>query len=594
MVEQGLELGGAEAPTEGQGILVEAVAAALTDAAALPRVLLVTGAHVPALRQALLALAREFPERGLPAPILDLGILVAAPEPFLVAAAAGRRQPLVLVDATGGDLAANRWLRRAWLPRLPAGAVTVVALETVEDAWWADPGWRALARVVAVGGPPSLRLAPTPAHRAALIVAALAPRLTEDLLAAVVDRVAGPRLFEWLGGLPGIEQAAVGLVATRDTRRQLQAEAAQAPETARLRVRLMAFHRRRIRHAGPRDRALWAEGLLHLRLARHPVFADPARLATDHLQVRPLRPVEGVGLLDLVRETGGGRDRTTVARWWLERRPEAIHLCRTPGGGPLLGFMFLGDLDPTLAADDAQGPDDGLSAAHWALRHQLRLGPRDRALLLRGILGAEPGPAPTAVERALLAEVVSRWVADPRIRVVLASVRPGEAWTLAVALGAGSAPLTEYTLDGESRLVVALYRDPRVETGRIELERHLPRERFRQSVDATLRQPTPEVLGRSRLLTCRHFMPPVGEGDRMGALVERLLSGIADVEAAGTDPEAMATLRRLWRDPELPQRVLADTLGISGRTFRRRLAVATGLVADALWERYVEPGEGDD
>lgn len=180
------------------------------------------------------------------------------------------------------------------------------------------------------------------------------------------------------------------------------------------------------------------------------------------------------------------------------------------------------------------------------------------------------------------------------IRVVLASVRPGEAWTLAVALGAGSAPLTEYTLDGESRLVVALYRDPRVETGRIELERHLPRERFRQSVDATLRQPTPEVLGRSRLLTCRHFMPPVGEGDRMGALVERLLSGIADVEAAGTDPEAMATLRRLWRDPELPQRVLADTLGISGRTFRRRLAVATGLVADALWERYVEPGEGDD
>ncbi|HWQ12160.1 MAG TPA: ATP-binding protein, partial [Roseiflexaceae bacterium] len=234
--------------------------------------------------------ARIAGEYGVPALLLDGRDLDVSPAGFLLALrlalgldegaspidALARLQRCVLLIDTYESLAPlDGWLRETLLPRLPAGALAVIAGRNAPaPAWRAELGWRALTRVVSLrnlqpdesraylarlgvpedrhqaalalthGHPLALALiadvlaqagpaahldlaqepdivrtlldrfvrhAPSPAHRRALEVAAHARVTTEALLAEAVDAAEAPALFAWLRTLSFVEQGPQGI-----------------------------------------------------------------------------------------------------------------------------------------------------------------------------------------------------------------------------------------------------------------------------------------------------------------------------------------------------------------------------------------------
>lgn len=184
--------------------------------------------------------------------------------------------PMVLLLDTLEALASlDAWLRRSFLPQLPAGTLVVLAgRHPLDSAWRADPGWRDLIRslplrnlrpeesqvylgargiadaehpavlafthghplalalvadALAQGAPGAsfrpaerpdvvrvllerfLERVPTPRHRGALEVCAHARVTTEALLGEALDPEDAPALFQWLRGLSFIEYGREGL-----------------------------------------------------------------------------------------------------------------------------------------------------------------------------------------------------------------------------------------------------------------------------------------------------------------------------------------------------------------------------------------------
>jgi hypothetical protein len=185
-----------------------------------------------------------------------------------------RDRPVLLLDTVEAALGLEGWLREAFVPALPGGALTVIAGRTRPgEAWRRDAGWQELLRVVSLrnlgredarrllerGGVPEalhermlelthghplalsllldvvgqeaqppLELAdvpdvvaalvesflagvPSPRHRRALELAARARFTTAGLLRAAFGEEEGEALFAWLRGLSFVEAGPHGL-----------------------------------------------------------------------------------------------------------------------------------------------------------------------------------------------------------------------------------------------------------------------------------------------------------------------------------------------------------------------------------------------
>ncbi|MEV5548358.1 ATP-binding protein [Streptomyces sp. NPDC052309] len=328
---------------------------------------------------------------------------------------------VLIVDTFERCQGLEGWLRDRFLVRLPAGALVVVAGRQPPDAGWtSDPGWLDLLRTVALrnlapdeataflrargvpretrpallaftgGHPLALALAaavaerdatgtagwepgrdaiatllprlvgevPSPVHRRALEVCAHAYLTTETLLRAVLGDEAAP-MFAWLRGLPFVESARSGLFPHDVVREVLEADLRwRDPEGyAELHNRLSRHLFEQIRTA-PESGMLAAVGaFMYLyRTDRHMAAYNSWR-GEGEVQLTACEPADHARVLDLATEVEGPGS-AAVARFWLDRQPEAFRVCRSTRDGRMVGFSAWlrlaepcgEDVDPVVAA----------------------------------------------------------------------------------------------------------------------------------------------------------------------------------------------------------------------------------------------------
>ncbi|MEU7834815.1 ATP-binding protein [Nonomuraea sp. NPDC049129] len=333
---------------------------------------------------------------------------------------------VLLVDSFECVQGLEGWLRERFLPRMPVGALVVIAGRYPPDLrWQADPGWagalevlplrdlragdaqalmdscgvpaesRAPLSAFAGGHPLALLLGaavavkdggagrrwtpsqdvvatlldqlvgevPSAAHRHALEICAHAYTTTEDLLRAALPQDAGT-LFRWLRRLPFVESSGLGLFPHDVVREVVEADLRwRDPEGyAVMRERVHAHLADKVRTASDAD----VPGAVAALLYPHRGNGAPADFHGRHdegeFQEEVLRQ-EDVGTLLRVATAAEGAASARCAAFWAERQPEAFRLYRrTETGEPVAFSAWL-----RLAQfDEEELTADPIVAMAWA------------------------------------------------------------------------------------------------------------------------------------------------------------------------------------------------------------------------------------
>ncbi|MFC4006505.1 ATP-binding protein [Nonomuraea purpurea] len=338
---------------------------------------------------------------------------------------------VLLVDDVDRIQGLEEWLRERFLPRVPMGALVVIAGRNPPDRrWQADPGWAGALEVLPLrdlraadaralmdssgvpaesrepllafsgGHPLALLLGaalavkdgrrwtpnqdvvatlldqlvgelPSAAHRHALEICTHAYRTTEDLLRAALPEDAGT-LFRWLRRLPFVESSSLGLFPRDVVREVLEADLRwRDPEGyAVMHDRIHAHLAERVRTASDVD----VPGAVAALLYPHRGNGAPADFHGRHdegeFQEEALRE-EDVGTLLRVAAAAEGAGS---AAFWVERQPEAFRVYRRTEPGEPVAFsawLRLAELDEEeLSAD----PIVAMAWAHARATTPLRAG----------------------------------------------------------------------------------------------------------------------------------------------------------------------------------------------------------------------------
>ncbi|MEV1243454.1 ATP-binding protein [Nonomuraea sp. NPDC049750] len=306
---------------------------------------------------------------------------------------------VLLIDSFECVQGLEGWLRERFLPRMPVGALVVIAGRYPPDLRWrADPGWAGALEVLPLrdlraadaqalmdscGVPPESRgplsafagghpLAlllgaavavkdggggrrwtprqdvvatlldqlvgevPSAAHRHALEICAHAYTTTEDLLRAVLPQDAGT-LFRWLRRLPFVESSGLGLFPHDVVREVVEADLRwRDPEGyAVMRERVHAHLADKVRTASDADVPGAMAALLY---PRNGASADfHGRHDEGEFQEEVLRQ-EDVDTLLRVATAAEGAASARGAAFWAERQPEAFRLYRRSETGEPVAF----------------------------------------------------------------------------------------------------------------------------------------------------------------------------------------------------------------------------------------------------------------
>ncbi|MDP9798774.1 hypothetical protein J2S43_007286 [Catenuloplanes nepalensis] len=319
---------------------------------------------------------------------------------------------VLLVDSFEQSRHLEGWMRETYLPRLPAGAVAVLAGQEPPDPLWAsDVSWSGLLRVTQLGDlapdeavellrlrgvpesqhepvlafagghPLALSLAassaardlpgrwtptrdvlttlidqlvgevPSPAHRLALEVCAHAESTTEELLRAVVgDRAA--TIFDWLRRLPFVESDRYGLYPHGVVRGALEADLRwrdpQGYERLHHQVATHILDRARTASGEVVQPAMRA--LWHLLRANEVLSPFLFARGDDAVRADPLNIQDHPAVRQM-------SPPSAALDFWLARRPEAFTAYRRVSDGVLIAYaahLRLTEPDPVeLAADPA-------------------------------------------------------------------------------------------------------------------------------------------------------------------------------------------------------------------------------------------------
>ncbi|WP_157410680.1 MULTISPECIES: ATP-binding protein [Actinoplanes] len=420
------------------------------------------------------ALLRRFTDMasaaGRPAIEVDGTAVTGGPAAFEAEAAGALTadRPVLLIDAFEHCQGLERWLRERFLPRLPDGAVVVLAGRRPLDlAWRTDPGWFPLVRVLSISGltpaesaellcargvppeqqppliayanghPLALSLAaevtlregvwqpsqdvtsallrrliedvPSPAHRQALHICAHARGTTEALLrAALPDRDTEP-IFRWLRVQPYIEEGRDGLRPHDMIRDVLDTDLRwRDPEQYR------AMHRRMLEHLVQEVRTAAPGSLLH-RVDAVNYLHRNGRIKRRYYRFTgcgevtetPVRPGDRTALLDLTRRAEGPESVTLVDHW-LRHQPDAFHVhrrCDTDEPAGFLTRLRFGPADERLAASDP------VTAAAWEhTRHTAPLRDGEHIEIARFIIDPVHYQRPSAILDLALQRLVGTYL----------------------------------------------------------------------------------------------------------------------------------------------------------------------------------------
>ncbi|MGP4047421.1 ATP-binding protein [Streptomyces sp. 2A115] len=353
----------------------------------------------------------------------------ATPEDFEQAAGKEACEPdsVLLVDTFEHCQGLENWLWEHFLPRLPLGAVVVVAGRAAPDPRWvADPGWADLMHVVPLrnlarddaaaflrvrgvparahqallsftgGNPLALSLAaavavqhkadgtprpadwspgrdviatllpqlvgepPSQAHRTALEVCAQAEVTSEALLRAMMGERAG-ELFAWLRAQPFIESTTAGLFPHDVVREVLAADLRwRDPDGfVSLRRRMHRYLLGRVREVPAAQMLQAVHSLVYLERTAG-VMTDALVWHPDGaVREMPCAPADESRVVELVHEMEGA-ESAAIARFWLDRQPEAFSVYRSAGADDIVACSAW------LQLSEPQGEDvDPVVAAAW-------------------------------------------------------------------------------------------------------------------------------------------------------------------------------------------------------------------------------------
>jgi hypothetical protein len=372
--------------------------------------------------------AHEAAVAGRPVSLVDGRVLESSSAVFEAAAGLVLRDAdaVLLVDDFERIQGWEGWLRERFLPRVPVGALVVIAGRNPPDMrWQADPGWAGTLEVLALrdlrvgdarvlvdscgvpaevresllafaGGHPLALLlgaavavkdggvggrwvpnqdvvatlldqlvgeVPSAAHRHALEICAHAYMTTEDLLRAALLEEAGT-LFQWLRRLPFVESSSFGLFPHDVVRELLEADLRwRDPEGyAVMHDRIHAHLADRVCTASDADVLGAVAALLYL----HRDNGAPADFHGRHdegeFQEEVLRE-EDVGALLRVATAAEGAASAGSAAFWAERQPEAFRLYRrTETGEPVAFSAWL----RLAELDEEELSADPVVAMAWA------------------------------------------------------------------------------------------------------------------------------------------------------------------------------------------------------------------------------------
>lgn len=425
------------------------------------------------------AFAEVAAEMGRDPVLLDLRGLEPSPGAFEAELArhpaTATQQPVLLLDTFERAVGLEDWLRDAFLPTLPAGAITVVASRSPPGpAWRRDPGWRELLRVISLrnldredarrlladgaldealhervldvthGHPLALALlldavsqdgrsatvdlagmpdvvatlmagfvdgVPGAGHRLALAAAAQARFTTAALMRRITGESDGDALFTWLRGLSFMDATPQGLCPHDLARDVIDADLRWRDPEAHADV-----------HGRVREFVVDAirSGRADQGAIADLVFlhrSNPAApsmwdwASLGRVYAEPMRPADRPAILDMVRRHEGDAS-AAIAAHWIERRPGDFTVFREHGSEPV---GFIADLELHDTTEEDRAPDPGTVAAWAHAERHAPVRPGDEVVMARLFMDAE---AYQDVSRSLnVVTILStrRWVSSPRL-----------------------------------------------------------------------------------------------------------------------------------------------------------------------------------
>ncbi len=444
-------------------------------------------------------------ERGAIVVAADGREVEPTPDGFLAAVEA--RVDAALRDAAGGPVvlaidAAERlrllddWLRKTFLPALPAHTRVVLATREAPGAVWRS-SFGELLRAVPLGPlapadaaevlrragldepqrewvnrfvrghPLSLQLAasavrerpdapedavlPTVvqqlaelyldgldgATRAALDATCVLRRVTLSLLAALLPGAPPQAAFERLAALPFVELGREGLV-VHDTVREAVAALLRATDPAGHRAyREAAWRQIRRELRATAGAARWASTADMIHLVEEPLVREAFFPSSpQHYAVEAARPDDRPGIEAIVARHEPP-EQLALARAWWDAVPDAFRVARSPRG-EVVAFTILCDLAAApqrlLAADPLCGPWRAHLRTHPVPRGQ-------RVLLARLALAHGTGVAPSPCFAALLRDMERASLeAGPALRRVYSGARDERLLAQLAPLGYAALP----------------------------------------------------------------------------------------------------------------------------------------------------------
>ncbi|MEV5147292.1 ATP-binding protein [Streptomyces sp. NPDC052727] len=465
--------------------------AALAGDEGAPAVLFVHGPGGIGKSMLLRRFAAEARTAGRPVLEIDGRIVQPTPEAFEREAetAFTRDGTVLIIDTFERCQGLEGWLREKFLPRLPDGAVAVIAGRQPPDAeWTSDPGWAdllyrmalrnlspdeatallrargvprhsqaellaftgghplalALAAAVAVREParttrwkPSMDVVatlltrlvgevPSPLHRRALEVCARVHVTTETLLRVVLGDDAA-HMFAWLRELPFIESTQDGLFPHDVVRQALEEDLRWRDPDG-----YTELHGILGRHLFEQIRTQPVIGTLSAVRSFLFLYRDDRYMSdfnswreTGEVRLTPYDADDRHRIEALATEIEG-RESAALAQAWLEQRPDAFRMCRTARENKAVGFSAW--LQLTEAPDAFHDPVAEAAWNHARATQPIREG--EHVAVARFSVTSPQYPKISPVENLhqwrTLAEVAKT---EGRVAWMYVVVRAGTFWT---------------------------------------------------------------------------------------------------------------------------------------------------------------------
>jgi hypothetical protein len=453
---------------------------------------------------------------------------------------------------------------------------------------------------------------PDEQHRRALQVCAHARVTTEALLEEVLGGGQAGELFDWLRDRSFIEQGREGLFPHDLARDVLERDLRwRNPDIYRedhRRIRNVIVRTLQSAHGLEIQRAFFDLLFLHRHNPLMKPYVEWAALGAAWAEIAT--PDDHPAIVEMIRRHEGD-DSAAIARFWLERQPEAFTVFRGAGDRSIgcIATLTLSEFPPELCA-----ADPAVAAARDFVQQFGPLRPAEVVLHHRFAMGREPYQEASPVWNMVIMTTAVQWLTTPHLAWNFITTADPEYWRPTLSyVNLRRAPEADFTV-GDHRYGIFAH-DWRAESPIAWLDLMAEREmdtgmtlrdvesppvaplivlaepQFRDAVRQALRDVTrPDRLAANPLV-------------RSGLVRDRAETDCVTGEAALQTVlrEAAATLTvnpkdlRLYRAiergcfaPAATQELAAESLDLPFSTYRLHLTTATQRIADWLWQRELD------